>query len=58
MTEMSMISSLFRRAERRKTYADLLQLDDHLLRDIGLSRGDIRSMAHGRTALSRAASHE
>ena len=55
---MSMISTLFRRSERRKTYADLLQLDDHLLRDIGLSRGDIRQMARGRAAPSRAVTHE
>jgi len=55
---MSMISSLFRRSERRKTYADLLHLDDHLLRDIGLSRGDLRQMMRGRTAPSRANAHE
>jgi uncharacterized protein YjiS (DUF1127 family) len=55
---MSMISSLFRRSERRKTYADLLRLDDHLLRDIGLSRGDVRQMMHGRTVPSRANAHE
>jgi uncharacterized protein YjiS (DUF1127 family) len=55
---MSMISSLFRRSERRKTYADLLQLDDHLLRDIGLSRGDVRQMMNGRVAPSRANAHE
>jgi uncharacterized protein YjiS (DUF1127 family) len=56
--QMSMISSLFRRSERRKTYADLLQLDDHLLRDIGLSRGDVRQMMNGRVAPSRANAHE
>lgn len=55
---MSMISSLFRRSERRKTYANLLQLDDHLLRDIGLSRGDVRQMMRGRAAPSRAMAHE
>ena len=55
---MSMISSLFRRSERRRTYADLLQLDDHLLRDIGLSRGDLRQMMTSRAAPSRAVAHE
>jgi uncharacterized protein YjiS (DUF1127 family) len=54
---MGYLSSLFRRSERRKTYADLLQLDDHLLRDIGLSRGDIKHLASGRTK-SRSIAHE
>lgn len=53
-----MLTSLFRRAERRRTVADLMQLDDHLLRDIGLSRGDVHQMARGRTAPSRAIAHE
>jgi uncharacterized protein YjiS (DUF1127 family) len=54
---MSYFSNLFRRAERRRAYADLLQLDDHMLRDIGLTRGDVRQMMANRTAPSRAA-HE
>ena len=55
---MSMISNLFRRSERRKTYADLMRLDDHLLRDIGLSRGDVHQLMNGRTVPSRAVAHE
>jgi len=55
---MSMLSSLFRRSDRRRTYANLLQLDDHLLRDIGLSRGDLHQMMAGRTAPPRAIAHE
>ena len=55
---MSMLSSLIRRSERRKTYSDLLHLDDHLLRDIGLSRGDVRQLIKGRAAPSRATAHE
>jgi len=47
---MNLISSLFRRSEKRRTYADLLHLDDHLLRDIGLTRSDIHRMMGGRSA--------
>jgi len=36
-------SALVRRSDRRRAYAAMLQLDDHLLRDIGLTRGDLRS---------------
>jgi len=45
---MNVFSSLFRRAERRKVYADLLHLDDHILRDIGLTRSDVHDMMAGR----------
>ena len=44
----NMFSSLFRRSGRRKIYADLLQLDDHLLRDIGLTRTDVHQIMSGR----------
>ncbi len=44
---MNIVTSLFRRAERRRAYTDLLQLDDHLLRDIGLNRGDLHQMMAG-----------
>jgi uncharacterized protein YjiS (DUF1127 family) len=48
---MNLFSSLFRRAEKQRTFADLLRMDDHLLRDIGLSRSDLHLMASGsRTA--------
>lgn len=55
---MNLISSLLQRSSRRRSYTHLLQLDDHLLRDIGLSRGDVRQMINGRTAPSRAMAHE
>ena len=48
---MNILSSLFRRSEKRRAYADMLQLDDHLLRDIGVSRSDLHQMMNGtRTA--------
>jgi uncharacterized protein YjiS (DUF1127 family) len=48
---MGFISSLFRRSEKRRAYAELARLDDHLLRDIGISRSDLHRMASGtRTA--------
>lgn len=40
---MSPLTTLLRRSEKRRMYADLMQLDDYLLRDIGLSRADLRS---------------
>lgn len=48
---MSILNSLMRRAEKRRAYTDLLRLDDHLLRDIGLNRSDLHQMISGtRTA--------
>jgi len=48
---MNIIASLLRRAEKRRAYVNLLQLDDHLLRDIGISRTDLHQMMNGsRTA--------
>lgn len=44
----NVFSSLLRRAGRRKVYADLLHLDDHLLRDIGLTRSDVHNLMTGR----------
>ena len=44
---MNILSSLFRRSEKRRAYADLMQLDDHLLRDIGVNRSDLHQMMHG-----------
>ncbi len=48
LREMNVFSSLIRRSQRRKVYADLLRLDDHILRDIGLSRHDVHDMMSGR----------
>ena len=45
---MNAFSTLFRKTARRKVYADLLRLDDHLLRDIGLTRSDVHTMMTGR----------
>jgi uncharacterized protein YjiS (DUF1127 family) len=50
---MNIIASLFRRSEKRRTYADLLRLDDHLLRDIGVTRTDLFQLMHGRDARAR-----
>lgn len=51
---MNLFSSLFRRSEKRRTYADLLQFDDRMLRDIGISRSDLKQMMFGsRTAHGR-----
>jgi uncharacterized protein YjiS (DUF1127 family) len=45
---MNIFSSLIRSAGRRKIYSDLLLLDDHLLRDIGLTRSDVGDLIAGR----------
>ena len=57
---MSIISSLFRRSEKRRAYTDLMNLDDRMLRDIGLSRSDLHLMMAGnRTAHTKSPrSHE
>jgi uncharacterized protein YjiS (DUF1127 family) len=44
---MNIISSLFRSAQQRRTYNDLLRLDDYLLRDIGITRSDLHLMMNG-----------
>ena len=36
---------------RRKTYAALSALDDHLLKDIGISRGEIEHISRGAASL-------
>ena len=41
---MNYFTSLFRRAERKRPLSDLLKLDDHLLRDIGLTRSGVVEM--------------
>jgi uncharacterized protein YjiS (DUF1127 family) len=51
---MNLFSSLFRRSEKRRAYSNLMQLDDRLLRDIGLSRSDLHEMMQGsRTSRTR-----
>ena len=53
---MNYFTDMFRRAARRRTLSDLLKLDDHLLRDIGVSRADVSAMRQGRNNPAR--SHE
>lgn len=51
---MNLFSSLFRRSEKRRAYSNLMQLDDRMLRDIGLTRSDLHEMMQGsRTAHTR-----
>ncbi len=45
---MSYISTLFRRAERKRVLSDLMMFDDRLLRDIGLTRTDVALMRANR----------
>ncbi|GAB4168524.1 MAG: hypothetical protein OHK0024_03900 [Thalassobaculales bacterium] len=33
--------------KRQETYAELMSLDDHVLRDIGIARSDIQNIAFG-----------
>jgi uncharacterized protein YjiS (DUF1127 family) len=44
---MNIFTSLFRRSEKRRTFAHLIELDDRLLRDIGLNRSDLHLMMVG-----------
>lgn len=44
---MNILTSLFRRSERRRAFSELSRLDDHLLRDIGVTRSDLHEMMHG-----------
>jgi uncharacterized protein YjiS (DUF1127 family) len=44
---MNIISALIRRTQRRRAYTSLLQLDDRLLRDVGINRTDLHQMMHG-----------
>ena len=55
---MNYFTSLFRRAERRRALGDLLKLDDHLLRDIGLTRSGVAEMRKRRNHGSPSRDHE
>lgn len=55
---MGLFASLFRRASRARTLNDLMTYDDHLLRDIGLSRTDLQSIRAGRRHHRVASGHE
>jgi uncharacterized protein YjiS (DUF1127 family) len=43
-------TALFQRAARRKALTEMMKLDDHMLRDIGLTRVDVSRMRSGRGA--------
>jgi len=45
---LDIVSAVRRHAEKRRAYVNLMQLDDHLLRDIGLTRSELRSAVAGR----------
>ncbi|MEO6394354.1 MAG: DUF1127 domain-containing protein [Devosia sp.] len=52
---MNILASFIRRSAHRKAYAELLHMDDHMLRDIGVTRSEVRElMAGARTAHKRA----
>ena len=55
---MSFMSTLFRRSERDKVLSDLMKLDDHLLRDIGVTRADLTSMRANRRRVFPSRGHE
>jgi uncharacterized protein YjiS (DUF1127 family) len=46
-------SSYRERALKQRQLADLVQLDDHLLKDIGLSRGDVFAVQLGQVTLEQ-----
>ncbi|HQZ12858.1 MAG TPA: DUF1127 domain-containing protein [Devosia sp.] len=48
----NIFSALVRRPGRRRIYADLMKLDDHLLRDIGFDR-DLTVLMSGRGKVTR-----
>ncbi|MBT8435324.1 MAG: DUF1127 domain-containing protein [Gammaproteobacteria bacterium] len=48
----SAISNLGERASQRQALAQLSRLDDRLLRDIGLTRGDLVDVERGHTTLA------
>lgn len=52
------LSSLFRRSDRKRVLTDLMKFDDHLLRDIGLTRGDLVAMRSSRHRSSPSRGHE
>ena len=52
-----LLSTFFERSSKRRAYADLLKLDDHLLRDIGLTRADIRAAMVTRSVASLTSVH-
>ena len=52
------LTSMFRRSQRMRVLTDLMKFDDHLLRDIGLTRTDLAVMRSGRHHVSPSRGHE
>jgi len=52
------LTSMFRRSERKRVLSDLMKYDDHLLRDIGLTRADLANMRAGRQHTTPSRGHE
>jgi uncharacterized protein YjiS (DUF1127 family) len=44
----SIFSRLFRGSKQRRALSDLMQLDDHLLRDIGVTRAELKQVLRNR----------
>lgn len=55
---MNYFTDLFRRSQHKRALSDLLKLDDHLLRDIGLTRTDVTMMRANRNHSSPSRGHE
>ncbi|MEP7241555.1 MAG: DUF1127 domain-containing protein [Devosia sp.] len=55
---MNIFASLVRRTRDRHAYGDLLRLDDHMLRDIGLTRTEILGLMERRAPRRTHGSHE
>ena len=52
------LTFMFRRSQRKRVLTDLMKFDDHLLRDIGLTRTDLAVMRSGRHHTSPSRGHE
>ncbi|MGC4077570.1 MAG: DUF1127 domain-containing protein [Rubrivivax sp.] len=52
------LKSLFRSSERKRILSDLMNYDDRLLRDIGLTRADLANMRASRHHASPSHGHE
>jgi len=55
---MNIFATFRRRHDARRTYADLLKLDDHLLADIGVRRADLLSLMGDPRAAHRRATRD
>ena len=51
------LTSMFRRSQRKRVLTDLMKFDDHLLRDIGLTRADLRAAMVTRSVASLTTAH-